>query len=45
MRSTPFAVGGKDEEFSFKRTSKVKYISERNNDIALATTKVSICYP
>ena len=42
MRSTPYGIGGKDEEFSFKRTSKVKYISERNNYIALSMTKVII---
>ena len=39
MRSTPFSIGGLNEEFSFKRTSKVKYISERKNRLALTTTK------
>ncbi len=33
MRSTPYTVNGKQEEYSAKRTSKIKYLSERTHQL------------
>ena len=31
MKATPYTIGSKTNDFSYKRTSKIKYISERND--------------
>ena len=39
MKATPYAVGKEQHEFSYKRNSKIKYVSERNDELALAVTR------
>ena len=39
MKATPYNVGGKNEEFSYKRNSKIKYISERVDNFALGISR------
>ena len=39
MKATPYTVGGTTEEFSYKRNSKIVYVSERNDDLAARVTK------
>ena len=39
MKATPYSVGNHQEEFSYKRSSKIKYVSERNDDLALRITR------
>ena len=39
MKATPYNIGNKQLQFSYKRTSKVKYISERADELAEKMTK------
>ena len=39
MKATPFNLGNKQLQFSYKRTSKIKYISERSDELAAKLTK------
>merc|ERR1711971_1018876 len=39
MKATPYNVGNTQLTFSYKRTSKVKYISERSDELAAKITK------
>ena len=39
MKATPYSIGNIQEEFSYKRSSKIKYVSERNDDLALKITR------
>ena len=38
MKATPYSVGNVQEDFSYKRSSKIKYVTERNDQLA---TRVS----
>ena len=39
MKATPYVVNGVQEEFSYKRSSKIKYVSERTDLTALAISR------
>ena len=39
LKATPYSVGGVTEDFSYKRNSKIKYISERTDSLALAISR------
>ena len=39
LKATPYSVGGVTEDFSYKRNSKIKYISERTDRLALAISR------
>ena len=39
MKSTPYSVDGEELDFSYKRNSKIKYISERTDSLALAISR------
>ena len=39
MKATPYSVGDENQEFSYKRNSKIKYVSERNDELARAVTR------
>ena len=38
MKATPYSVGGENQAFSYKRSSKIKYVSERNDQLARTVT-------
>ena len=38
MKATPYAVGGENQAFSYKRNSKIKYVSERSDQLAKTVT-------
>ena len=38
MKATPYGVNNVNEEFSYKRSSKIRYVSERNDDLAARIT-------
>ena len=39
MKATPYSVSGEELDFSYKRNSKIKYISERTDSLALAISR------
>ena len=39
LKATPYAVGGKNLDFSYDRTSKVHYLSERTDNLTRRLTK------
>ena len=39
LKATPFNVGGVQENHSYKRNSKIKYISERTDSLALTVSR------
>ena len=39
LKATPYNVGGVQEDHSYKRNSKIKYISERSDSLALAISR------
>ena len=39
LKATPYSVGGVTEDYSYKRNSKIKYISERTDSLALAISR------
>ena len=39
MKATPYSVSGEELEFSYKRNSKIKYISERTDSLALSISR------
>ena len=39
LKATPYNVGGVQEKHSYKRNSKIKYISERTDSLALAISR------
>ena len=39
MKATPYNIAGNNEEFSYKRNSKIKYISERADSFALGISR------
>ena len=38
MKATPYSVGDENQAFSYKRNSKIKYVSERNDQLARTVT-------
>ena len=38
MKATPYSVGDENHDFSYKRNSKIKYVSERNDQLARTVT-------
>ena len=38
MKATPYSVGDENQDFSYKRNSKIKYVSERNDQLARTVT-------
>lgn len=38
MKATPYTVGDDNQAFSYKRSSKIKYVSERNDQLASTVT-------
>ena len=39
MKATPYSVDGEELDFSYKRNSKIKYISERTDGLALTISR------
>merc|ERR1712079_933255 len=39
MKATPYNIANTQHQFSYKRTSKVKYISERSDELAAKITR------
>ena len=39
MKATPYSVGDVNQEFSYKRNSKIKYVSERTDELARSVTR------
>ena len=39
LKATPYSVGGVTEDYSYKRNSKIKYISERTDSFALKISR------